>query len=118
MEPAECARLEHVPPDDNPDQYYELISAAKENALALCLAQLGEVNAMGNAEALRVLEEIGNDADRVYALIRVMASAITVLAGDTAEYLVRGAAKRHDAASELIRIAITELEMTAWPKPD
>jgi len=45
----------------------ELIDAARRNALALCLAQVGDVNAMANVEAFRILEEIGDDADSIYA---------------------------------------------------
>lgn len=95
----------------------ELIDAARRNTLALCLAQLGDVNAMAHDEALRVLDEIGDDANSVYVLVRLMTTVITAFAGHQASSLTTaGVAAEHDIASELIRIAITEVSLTAHPR--
>lgn len=95
----------------------EMVAAARRNALALCLAQLGDVNAMGNDEAFRVLDEIGDDATSVYFLVRVMTTAINALASSSASSLTtKGASAEYAVASKLMRIAITESRFTTRPK--
>ncbi len=95
---------------------HELIAAAKRNAVALCLAQLGDENEVVDAEALRVLGEIWNDADSLYVLLRTMSAAIDLFALDTARAVARDDRERRDMAGQFIRDAIDAMKLTAFAR--
>lgn len=95
----------------------EMIAAAKRNAVALCLAQLDGVNEVVDAEALRVLGEIWNDADSLYVLLRTLCATIDLLALDTARAVARDDGERRHMAGQSIRDAIDAMKLTASPRP-
>ncbi len=57
---------------DHASNYEDLIETAKQNALALCRAEVGSVRDMANDEAYKVLGGLLRDPDRLLVLVRVL----------------------------------------------
>ena len=67
----------------------DLIGDARRHAIDICTAQLADSADATHRELLRVLDAIGDDANQIYALYRVLmgavAASVMVTAEDTAE---------------------------------
>jgi len=90
----------------------DLIAEARRQATAICTAQVAESGAASHAELLRVLDSIGDDPNRLYALYRVLTGAVAAFAVAAGDDLAGGdPASRRAYALTMVRDVIADLEM-------
>ena len=90
----------------------DLIHEARLHATAICSAQVAESGAASHVELLRVLDLIGDDPNRLYALYRVLTGAVAALALDAADDLAAGEPNAQRAyALTMVRDVIAALEL-------
>lgn len=90
----------------------DLIDDARRDATAICTAQVADSSEASNAELLRVLDRIGDDPNRLYALYRVLTGAVAALALGTADDLAGGEPNSQRAyAITMVHDVIANLEL-------
>lgn len=90
----------------------DLIDEARRQATSICSAQVAESGAAAHAELLGVLDRIGDDPNRLYALYRVLTGAVAALALDGADELAAGEPNAQRAfALTMVRDVIANLEL-------
>jgi len=90
----------------------DLIHEARLHATDICSAQVAESGAASHVELLRVLDLIGDDPNRLYALYRVLTGAVAALALDAADDLAAGEPTAQRAyALTMVRDVIAALEL-------
>ena len=89
------------------------IARAKEIATAMTLAQVGDVDAMANEQTLTLLDEIEDDWQMVYALMRVFTGTTIHLVRGLLEEM--GVEVTHERTMQLLRVAIDDVTMTPRP---
>lgn len=89
----------------------DLLAAARRNATDICLAQVADSSAASHSELMRVLGEIGDDPNQLYALFRVLMGAVAALANGAAGDLATGAPAARAYASTIVRDVIANLEL-------
>jgi hypothetical protein len=87
----------------------QLVAQAMQAAIDLSVTQLGDVNELANDFAIRFMEDHEDDLQVLYAVVRVMAAAISTFALDVADTIGVEANRRHEVAAEAIRRVINEL---------
>ncbi|MFM7687300.1 MAG: hypothetical protein ACKPDI_15450 [Actinomycetota bacterium] len=92
----------------------DLIDEARRHATAICSAQVAESGAASHDELLRVLDRIGEDPNRLYALYRVLTGAVAAMALAAADDLAAGEPNVQRAyALTMVRDVIANLELAA-----
>lgn len=92
----------------------DLLDEARRHATAICTAQVAESGAAAHDELLRVLDSIGDDPTRLYALYRVLVGAVAAVVLDTAGDLANGDPNAQRAyAITMVRDVVANLELSA-----
>ena len=90
----------------------DLLDDARRQAIDICTAQVAESGDAAHAELLRVLDRIGDDPNRLYALYRVLMGAAGALAqGVAAEMAPNDAHTQRAYAVTMVRDVIANLEL-------
>jgi hypothetical protein len=92
----------------------DLLDEARRHATAICTAQVAESDAAAHEELLRVLDTIGDDPTRLYALCRVLMGAVGAVVLAAADDLAGGEPTAQRAyAITMVRDVMTNLELSA-----
>jgi len=90
----------------------DLLDDARRQATDICTAQVAQSSDASNAELLRVLDRIGDDANRLYVLYRVLIGAVAALANGAADEMSPAdPATARSYAVTMVRDVIANLEL-------
>jgi len=89
----------------------DLIGDARRHAIDICTAQLADSADATHRELLRVLDAIGDDANQIYALYRVLMGAVAASVMVTAEDTADDPQSQRANAVTIVRDLINNLEL-------
>jgi hypothetical protein len=101
------------------DEIEKLVEKAKWIVKALAEAQVGDHHSIANLEAMEQIDQLEDDPELLYAVLRMFSGALAVTAGlATTDAIGDETGPRYEAATiEFIRRAVDELDYNAH-RPD